>query len=421
MKRLTGLFIFICILFIITGCKNSEESIFGTYLFENKTQQNLEEIKVIMNDYYTKIDGFIVSQEHQEDSTQKIFTRDELPDIDTTSIDNQQQTVFLNLKAEIDVISKTLDECATFEENKFCTPTSRYYSIKVKSENNQLYIEAYSYRSFPNNNGFADEIRTVIIYMNLIEDQVYFQYVRELNAKTGDLEIQHISYDTYYHDNFMINMYIDHNSKYNYRNIDKSEDEEFLITSLMINNDTLINFHDPSKSFTSSILLNEDLDITQSSIYYEEPLSNLKYMYSNKQTATLTWDLLEVEGWNKIELGDFGSKVYIDDTEILDDFAINIFIGQMYQIINTIDLSENELTQSDLDLSQEGLLFSAISLEKLLQDRMYFEDNYMSVLEDHNFSMDAQDNHTKIKEMIPFESNSSIINEIYEMLSENRS
>ncbi|BCR35657.1 hypothetical protein [Mariniplasma anaerobium] len=425
MKKIFILCVLVLSVAIITGCAK-EEDIFGSYDFENKTQDSLDDIKETISDYKTKMLDIADLQEREAITDQTTFTRDELPEIDENNInDNNARLIFYRTAMDLENIVFFLDSCESFEENSFCTLTGIYQNItiKVKKENDQLYIEEYINNNHLQGTQMIYQVRANIIYLNFIEDNIYIQKVRDINYSSLDDSTQSVSYESYYESGDYISLGVEKkgsNAYYYY--VENAKKEVFHTFTNNDNQDIYISIYDPEKSFDSSIVLNGELDVIQSGINYKNPLSNFSY-YSNpliNHPITLRWDLLEIQGWTTVEIDNIDqNKVFIDGVEVLQDYDKSFFVGDSYQIRYDFDEIEEPLTQSILDLSQEGLLFNAISLEKLNQDKMFLEDNYMSILENFNFSLDAQNNYTKINEMIPFSSDESIVNEMFETLIEN--
>ncbi len=424
MKKIFILFVLALSLVIITGCAK-EGDIFGSYDFENKTQHNLEQIKESLSNYQTRMDDLVDISDPYDLPLQTTYTKDELTQIALENDENSnEELMFYRTSLELNRVNTSLDSCELFEENSFCTYSNSFENIKirVKMENNQLYIEEYRY----NSNASGTEITALanMFYLNLIEDKIYIEYVRDVNLKSAYNFRQYVTYESCYQSVDYVSLNVDKNDNklYYYYEENTTKNEELKVYNNSDNQDIYISYDDMEESFRSSIVLNEDLDITQSGVFYKKPLSTFKYTYlngSDGQSLMLTWNLLEIQGWDRIEWNDMHQvEVFLDDDEVLVDYQINFYVGYVYDVSYTFDMNEEPLTQSILNLSNEDLLFSAISLEKLNQDKMFLEDNYMSVLKNYDFSLDSQENHDKIKKMIPFVADPLIIYEIFDSLIE---
>ncbi len=428
MKKIASIILALGISLSFMGCKKSESDIYGTHEFENKTIQTSLDVQNKLVLYIDKVEDIHdkYSYDYSYETTSTIYQRDELPDsipflkLNSTNIQFDQFS-FLLSKYKI-----ILEENDFFEENVFNDYHTIGYNLKlkIKLENDQLYIQAYEYRDI---NEFDDKsVSATLIYLNLVDDKLYYQCVKDYHATYGvDSPIasnypgNRTFYDKFIEDGDNLSILIDHayDNSYSYELHTVENPNGFLFFRSGSMFGVWVSSKDNSKRYT--FYANDEevaLDDLYTAVSYITDIEGLKFTKRNSNSFEVSWNLMEVEGWNKLSIDPY--KVYIDDQEILTDLSLNAMVGEYTHLRVSMYVSEDQLTDNLLSLSGYGLSYDLVSAETLLEEIGYLEANYMDVLSDYGLENDSTKDKEYLMTILPFNSDQDLIDELFDILEQ---
>lgn len=423
MKKILLAFIVALISIALFGCDQSAE--IGTYEFENKTTQTLAEVQEKLLFYQEKIETFYIFEGPYDDSSS--FVKDDLNVKTNQYLALGETSLFLDIVEKLISYKTALETCDAFEENVFCftQDTRSKESIKVKMENDQVFIESYQYLPAIVNSNVPEEKRIYMIYLNFIEDKVYFDYIVDINIESEMMDSNYFFYNSFYESNKQVGLTLNQNNHfvYSYEEQDAISKKSFHISSGLLSK--VVGYYDQSASMFSMIRINDDNEIMQNIIEYTMPTSNLIYSEgaafatipsADINDISIQWNLKEVSGWDRIDLAITKNTLIKDDDPIISDLQLNVMKDGSKVAYLTAILEKEALTTDVLDLSKYGLLFDAVSLEKLIVDRTYLEGNYTDVLDEYGFSSNFDTHYNALVEMLPFEPDLTVAQDIFSTL-----
>ncbi|MCD4826429.1 MAG: hypothetical protein K8Q99_01455 [Acholeplasmataceae bacterium] len=332
----------------------------------------------------------------------------------------ENDALFLDLSKFLESTINGLETCTSFSEDDLCITQNVYFNaaVMVKTENDQLFIEFFK-DSKPNDSvGNDQDKRVTMLYMNIVDDQLYFEYVRSIKKISEIMNMDTIYFNSYYESNKSIELSIDQNSnsKYQYREIDIEKGKRIYVSN---NRDFSVEYYNQEMSKLFRLYLDQDREILVNTIEYHMPLSNLVYIDSLGQDNLifLEWDLKEVNGWDQIDTSMAGTLIK-DGQQVLGDYVLHVIKNGSNEAYISAMITEEEFTTNLLDLSAFGLFFDAISMEQLLEDSTYLEENYIDILEDFGFIGDLDEQYEFLETMIPFMLDSENSEEIFTILEQ---
>ena len=109
----------------------------------------------------------------------------------------------------------------------------------------------------------------------------------------------------------------------------------------------------------------------------------------------LTWNILEVDGWDHVKNELETYKLFKDSNEIMIDYTIDVQTNGYGKIVA---VKEFEGSLIDDDISLHGYnLESGITLTNIIEARQYFENSYASVSLKYGFNINTIDNFDVVK------------------------
>jgi hypothetical protein len=171
-----------------------------------------------------------------------------------------------------------------------------------------------------------------------------------------------------------------------------------------------MNYNAIDGSMFYGIKIGEDGAIARYSIRYGSPT---QFWYTNDAGEIyLTWNLYSASGWNKCRIySSADDHIFMDDTEVLQDFTISISIQDVYANAR-LKTAEAEFTEAMLNLSDYGLYFDAVTYTQLQLDIDYLDKNFLSIINEYGLSLNMTDNYNNLISLFPFMVDSTIIEEI---------
>jgi hypothetical protein len=129
---------------------------------------------------------------------------------------------------------------------------------------------------------------------------------------------------------------------------------------------------------------------------------------SNPTVNELTWNLLSIDGWDKLENISNDLYLYQGSTEILTDYDLSIQLDG-YGKINAYKMFEGEIQEEDITLSEYGL-DSGYTLAQVNAVKQYFIDHYESELNSYGFILNEPFNRFRVLEKVEDELSTTYFN-----------
>lgn len=430
MKKLGIVFMIIITIIMLSSCSLFSVDVQNENpIFDNTSVQTAQEIKEKINFYKTKL-LTLIDQPLSNRTNKKLsigvgpgreqYSREELPlEYDYPYDPDEVDSEFIMTKTMLlSEYEEAIDVCSEFKEDSFCTAELDDYNVylKVLSEDDKLYIEAYRYQSLPENNNYYS-VGVDIIYLNYVNENVYLEYVRDYYEQSDRLELHDRYYDAFCESGEMLNVHVNmkKDDEVYYQYYVKSSQNVFLFSN---SEEGLgFNYTDTENEKFYSITFDATGELEQNFMSYGIHNPTLRYSqgsYIPENNIRLTWNLLDVDGWNQVVVDENGyDEVYLDEVELLTDFMTDISIQDYTTAMTSISISEEELTQDVLNLSNYGLLYDTVSYNQFMIDRTYLANHYIDILESHYFDEDMSENRVKLLGMFPFVGDDEIVSDLF--------
>lgn len=428
MKKLFLLFLFLLGAIALSSCNNASD-----YIFKNKSKQTKAEIQEKMLFYSNRLLSTIdetlsynmhLDSEYIEEQEEEIpyINRDDLPpQYDYPYNPDLPDPEFLRHAAEtLNLYYETLHLCDKFEEDVFCTIVHEGFDlyIRVKLEDDQLFIEAYRYDSYTSFQSKHSFVNTEYMYLNLIDEKIYLEVVRDDQEKIGDYERHQVYYDVYYESGDMFNVSVNKKMEadVSYQKFMKSTRSVFAFSNSEEGKG--FNYTDSEHSIFHSLSYDPNGDIR--GIYvvygYHNPQFKVFHFPNNFFGDTqLTWNLFDVSGWDRVILNESGhDQIFNGETEVLQDFSTLFEVyPELSTAITYIFMNKEDVTEDVINLSRYGLSFDLITLEEVNEDLLFLQNNYVSILEEYGFDEDMSKNKQKLLDLFPYFANEAIVAELF--------
>ncbi|MBU1143505.1 MAG: hypothetical protein KKH92_07670 [Firmicutes bacterium] len=428
MKKLFIILVLFLGAITISGCANTGDG----YGFKNTSKQTKAEIQEKIQSYSDQLKanggGLLNSNqslssdsgdEFPED-TPKINREDLPPEYDYPYDPDVVDPFFTQNAAMIlDLYHEALDLCDEFEEDVFCTINYDEYDLylRVKNEEEQLFIEAYHYHSTSSFGGNSF-VNAELMYLNRLDEKVYFELVRDFRERSGDYEIHNLYYDRYYESGDMLNISLNMNAEFDvyYQNYVRENHNVFLFSNS--EEGRYYNYKDTATNKFHSLGYRDGIEVSNRFVGYGTHNPTFRYSFnwnSIYPPIQLTWNTLDITGWDSVELNENAhDRIFSGSEEVLADFS-SVF--SVYEDIMTAEtyifVHEEEITQGLISLSDYGLSFGNVTIEELISDIPFLENNYARILEEYGFVEDMAQNKTILLNMFPYLGNQDIIDELF--------
>lgn len=397
------------------------------YAFSNVTQQTAQELSnkiLYYKDKLVSMSGLANQEMNSGNRTLSIdlgpndveYKRDELPpEYDYAATSNEVDPEFLMMVTEIlNDYAVAIITAETFEEDVYFTIAfhEEEMKIKIRNEGDQLYIESYIYGSMIHNFSPYYHVSVNIMYMNMIDGHVYFEYVRDYYEKYNEIERHDRYYDFFYETGDMLNISVNmlNNQDVYYQNFEKENDKVFLFASSA--EGMGFNYTDAATDTFYSTSFNSSMQAYGSFVSYGTHDPMFRYSNQNGQVR-LQWNLFDVTGWDTIVTRPYDpDQIFMGDTEVLTGFSHDIQIAEYSSISTSLTLNEQDLTENVVNLSDYGLSFTGVTLSQVLEDASYLETHYPEILTSYGFSTDMTENHTSLLELFPFGADEQIVSDL---------
>lgn len=310
----------------------------------------------------------------------------------------------INTTLTINNFLEVLDVCTDFVKDNFMEVEygSYNYLIKASVEGDQLYIESYHYYA----DSSSDGLWTNIMYFDLIEGKVIFKYVRDY------LSTQHyMYYDEFSETGDAISIALDvKNNLFTFYQIYNRETNMSFDLSNTSTGGIHMNYIAIDGSSSFGVKIDEGGDIIRYSMRYGSP-TQFWYTFDNGEIY-LTWNLYLAQGWNRCWIYSAADDhIFMDDTEVLEDFSIGISIQDAYANARLTTTTE-EFTESMMNLTEYGLYFDAVTYSQLQADIDYMDQNFLLIMGEYGLSLNMEDNYDYLLNLFPFVADDTIIQEI---------
>jgi len=428
MKKLLILFVFLLGAITLSGCNNGSD-----FVFKNKTKQTKAEIQEKMlfysNHLLSTIDETLsqnlhldsVYEEEPEEEIPYIYRDDLPPQYDYPYNPDIPDPDFIRHSAEaLNLYYETINLCDEFEEDVFCTIVHEGFDlyIRVKLEEDELFIEAYRYDSYSYFNTKHSFVNVEYMYLNMIDEKVFLEVVRDDKQKMNDSETQYVYYDVYYESGDMLNISVNMKMEadVHYQKFLKSEKSVFAFSNSEEGKG--FNYTDSENNVFHSLSLYENGDIRGIYVVYGYHNPQFKFFYfptNPWENVQMTWNLFDVAGWDRVVLNEYGhDQIFNGETEVLQDFSTLFEVyPELSTAITYIFMNKESVTQDIVDLSRYGLSFDFITLDEVNEDLEFLQNNHVSILEEYGFAEDMSKNKQKLLDLIPYFADETIVAELF--------
>jgi len=432
MKKILTFFLFLIVFILFSSCTEIKDSPRDSFGFKNITEQTKEEILEKIS-FYT--DRLLASSQRKmslnKSLSDSLFSvtdtlsipilRDDLPPKKENSYDfDMIDPIFVReIGNRLKSIHERLILCEDFVEDQFCTIKieNTNIMIKVRNEEDELYIE---YITFSKSVNTAETfVGVTMIYLNLIDDKIRFEEVQESKGTVYGEELHVVAYNLYNEFGDIINTRINmlNNRQFLYNRYDHLTRTKFWLSN---NDDDMYFSYTELTSDNCYSLQLRDEEIIELEIDYELYNFLFRYTYTTKSGVPriiLTWDLLQVSGWdNALISGSSDAQIFIGDVELLEDFNVIIVASNYTEAKATINVPEDQLTESLINLSDYGLSFTRVTLEQLNLGISFIENSYVMLIEMYGFFLDMEKNTVILDNMIPFYADEDLVKDLVEKM-----
>ncbi|MDO9629270.1 MAG: hypothetical protein Q7I99_05155 [Acholeplasmataceae bacterium] len=434
MKKILTVFMFLLGFILFSSCTNASDSPRDSYGFKNTTEQTKEEIQEKIAFYSNRM---ITSSQSKmslnkslshtffsvADSLSIPFLRDELPPRKEYHRDfDMIDPIFVqSIGNRLKTFHDRLNFCDEFVEDVFCTfkIENTEMMIKVRNEENQLYIEVISFSKSVNASGVAVYVTTAMIYLNLIDDKIRYEEVNDSKSEIYGEKSHLLIYNLYNESGDIIKIKINmlNNHEFYYHQHDSLAKTNFWFSNT--NNEMYVNHTDLISDKYHALQFRDD-EIIKLTVGYEFYNSLFTYIYTTESGTPridLKWDLLQVTGWDKALISDRGSdSILKENVELLTDFKISIITSKYTDANASINIPAEELTENLINLSDYGLSFTKVTLEQINLDIPFLEDNYRTLIEEKGLFLEIEKNKEILLNFIPFYADEDIVNDLFEKM-----
>ncbi len=428
--RKLGIILFTFIsLFAVSGCSKSTLDTFG---FSNSTVQTKEEVSNQIEFFIGKLEALSgMGTETQTGSISALsteispgiiaYSRDELPEPYQSSyvFDGANRDWIQYIADNIKRFGNVISNIESFKEDSFSAQTldDIYYEIRTRYEPNQLYIESYTYEVIP----YGDSVllKADILHLSIVDESLQVEYIQDYHQISTDLEMHYVTY-TSLNDlgdmtSFRINMLAD--DEVSYTTVDHETHNSFTFSKSPRTGIQYAYYNHETQAYMS-LIFNYALIQASSAVSYGFNEFDLLF-YKDYDQLRLTWNLLEVDGWDKIIINNNTTdrQIFANDVELFTSdnlFTTNITIDTYTSAFITLELQQQNLTENIFNLSDYGCSFTKVSWTQFNQDITYLENHYSELLTTYGFSTDFAANQSALLKQIPISANQKMMDDLYD-------
>lgn len=432
MKKILLVAVLLFNLIVLFGCKDKSPN-YGSYTFEDKTVQTSQEIQDQLDVYIERVKQIRLKNRTEgsnNDQSSKVFQRDDLPDSYPYPSEHSIIAQLGVIEVALTRYKIIIESYEAFQENTYATINNidDEFKIKIKIENNQMFIETYEYRIVA-----EDEDKSVnarLIYLNLVDDKLYFEFLRDDQSTYIPVYTYPSSfgnrtyYDMFIEDGDCVSLYFDKNNKEDYYYESYSLENQLNFNLYVKNSNLYMRFtdHKISKGYTLNIdLSNEEINPTSLKIDYFSDIEGFSWVNEVENSYyDLSWNLMEVDGWTTLhaETNEWFTdyKVFINDQEVSDLFRISAYVDEYTYLNAGLRVDKDEMSENIINLSIYDLYYDQISYEELIADIDYLNENYLTILNNQGFEIDHIKNTDYLLDMLSFKADQDIIDELFIIL-----
>ncbi len=422
-----------------TEAPTTLEPIDNTFINTNSSIETKEQFLDKMDMYIAKMDELIddaVIPEYVDFTQQSpyikalaveepdIYNREDLPVPEEPLFDEDQLNLeFIYITYQLLITANdVLESCTSFTENEFCDIEMEGVKFKIKTllEDNQLYIEYYTYYYMELFGITIKQVSGQIMYFNLIDDVLYFESIQD-DLIYYDEEFTHIlRYNQFNELGDMVNIMIDdiYREHVYYQSYFRAEDSVFLLSNS--GEGFAINYKNIANDTFYSLTLNPDLTTFNTSVIYGTHNPTFKYLSFDDATM-IVWNMFDVTGWNKVyDYGYGNDMLYLDDNQVLEGFYFDFEMQEedidhqlSFQIIEPEDLTEGLISLSDY-----GMVYSQVTYAQLMADIEFIQENYPTVITNNGLSNTMEDNYDILQAMFPASLDQELMEELFAIIEQ---
>ncbi|MCD4826428.1 MAG: hypothetical protein K8Q99_01450 [Acholeplasmataceae bacterium] len=424
MKKIIYMSLTVLLTLTLASCKKEENIDYGTYAFENKTIQTSSEVQEKIEDYILKIEDIIEKKiPYNFNLDPGTYQRDELPESIPYEQTNSTFLPYQEIKYVLQVYNSMLKGNDFFEEDAFNDYDNLSYQtkLKIRLEDNQLYIQAFDYRI---KNEYGDKsVDETLIYFNIVEENLYFEYAKDKHATYGiesplaqNDNGNQIHYYKFIENGDKAYIFIDNFNENRYAYETRTKDNRIIFMFYTSGEHLRVKFSNKNydKLYEYYVNSSNDLDEIESTVTYISDTKGLSFKAESNGVYRMEYNLLEVDGWNRVT--DQPDKIFNDDQVLLDDLSVTVYVDITTLIRVTTSAHKDSFTSDDLNLSSYGLSYDLKSKDQVLDDIEYVKGNFMDAINDYGLENNTSNDKAYLLSELPFEFDQAMIDQLFSTL-----
>lgn len=388
------LIMILLLMLIVTGCKQSSDPNNGEVLSSNDGANSKAQIIAKVDFYIDKIISFTGGEIEGEGSvgprlvklsdSGNFYTRDNFSIYYNQShnADYVDLESMMNMNMTLEMLKDFVDRCVSFDEGVFCDVdgnNGEFVKIKMQIDGDRLLIESFSYSKV----GTYKRIFSEMMYFDIIDEQMYFEYLRDHYSNINGVEDRNIYFDLFFEGTRSINtavnvMYNDH--VYYQEN---SSDGKTKIRFEYNNNESYFSFFDYENGIEYFIQNPADYDYL--SVGYYDGLNRVfrisHSLINNNDVYILEYNILELDCWDNFFMVDNNVTLYNNDEIIMSEFVMHgsLWIYNQY-VEGRINIEPLNLTEGVISLNDYGGVFDFVTLVDINFDIVRLVNGYEDTL-----------------------------------------
>jgi hypothetical protein len=290
----------------------------------------------------------------------------------------------------LEELKNKVNACEDYVEGDYCITSNEEgtneFHTKAYIEDERLYIESYSTTNAYN----YESVNAEIMYYNIVDDKIMFEYVRDYRDNMS----RNLYFDRFIEGETMINIAIEEG---NYENIyyqETTNENVFLYVNRY--GESAINYLSIEDGKTISLDNGTEGGSRHLYIGYLVGSNDLVYYREFENEVSLTWNLLEVSGWDYLWTNDVtNSRLYEDYTKyttnesiVFDEsISLDTYMNSELRSYVTLRYEGSEMSEGIFDLTDYGLLFDKISYEEVTNDIENIDEYLSGVVGEYSLQL----------------------------------
>lgn len=317
------------------------------------------------------------------------------------------------------ILETNLEDCKDIVEGETCrfTQTQEYNEdvvddINLSFEINDTALTLYRYTAFTSESYFGTihAVSLDAIELKFAGELLEFGYLRHYLNQCGDDLYENMYYDVFVEDSYVMNLSIRNNNELYYY---KYTSDDNVVLFNYGGEGTFIRFTNEEQSVRYAASYNEAREMDHLTLDFldENGKTELGYqMWSS--VGQLSWNMLFVDGWNSADCNDPQNPIiYNGDALSLPGFTgsceFNNYRANLF--ITNQNININDVTDTDIALTNYGLSYNEVSAEELTSEYNYVKNSQAELFEEAGFSLDYATNEAYIDSFFNMEADTDFM------------